>query len=335
MTVSEQEQLLLGQKQSIRRVFSILSPHSLPYAEKCIESLFRNAIEPLDLKLITDSTNDKQILVNALMNIDNPQLHTWQVIAQSEADAQAESQWKGLEHLKTFRHGHPCWRKVTDPLLFANDEEVIILDPDLYFPNKFTFEPTPDKTLLLMWQPPSCLLPEESVLAAFNAPVKLSNHVDIGVAQLRKPSIDLNWLDWLIGKMGGKDIPQIAHVEAIIWSALAMKMGGGHLNPKHWRCWHRSQWKRVLLKCGVPGIRILQMEDFGSVKCFHAGGISKMWLKEACECGVFESNNTLDQSSTPVPFIEFTLQRYKMEQRLKTILRKTGYHKLINPSYYQ
>jgi hypothetical protein len=315
----------------MRRIFIVFSPRSLPYAEKCIESLFRNALEHLDVKLITDSPDDKQIVTEAVANIENQQGHVWQVIDQDEAGDRAEEQFKGFENLKAFRHGHPCWRKLTDPLLFTNNgEEMVILDPDLYFPNKFTFEPTPEKTLLLMWQPPNCLLPSECVHAAINASVKLAHHVDIGVAQLKKP-IDLEWFDWLIGKLGGTDLPRIMHIEAIVWSALAMKIGGGYLNPQRWLCWHRSHWKRVLLKCGMSGIRILQIEALGAAKCFHACGMSKWWVADACNTGIFDSNNKLNELSTPMPFIELTPQRYRLEQRVKGTLRGLGYYSLINP----
>lgn len=324
MTVIEQDQ-------TKRRVFIIFAAHALPYAEKCIESLFRNALEPLDVKLITDTSEDKKAILEVVNKVANPQKHQWQVIEQKEVDDRAEEQWKGLEHLKAFRFGHPCWRKLTDPLLYSQaGEEMIILDPDLYFPNQFTFEPTPEKTLLLMWQPPSCLLPPETVQAAFDASLKLAHHVDIGVAQWRQP-IDVQWFDWLVGKLGGKNLTRIPHVEAIMWAALAMKMGGGYLNPERWLCWHRSHWKRVLLKVGVSGIDVLQRENFDAVKCFHACGMAKWWVKDASQTGLFDRNHRLNQPSEPIPFVEFTPQRYKTEQQLKGVLRKVGYYSLINP----
>lgn len=316
----------------MRKIFILLSPRSLPYAEKCISSLFRNTLEDFDLKLITDSPKDKQSIIEAMTNIENKQRHIWQVFDKKEATERAEEQFKGLENLKAFRHGHPCWRKLTDPLLFTNDdEEMILLDPDVYFPNKFTFETTPEKTLLLMWQFPHCLLPPECVDAAINASIKLAHHADIGVSQLKKSSLDLEWFDWLIGKIGATDFPKIPHVEVIVWSAIAMKIGGGYLNPKYWRCWQRSHWKRVLLKSGVSGVRILQMEALGSAKCFHACGTSKRWVPDAYKAGILDRNNTMNEPSAPIPFIELTPQRYRLEAQIKGTLRGIGYYSLINP----
>jgi hypothetical protein len=154
--------------------------------------------------------------------------------------------------------------------------------------------------------------------------------VDIGVAQVRK-IIDLQWLDWFIGQLGGKDLPRIMHVEAIVWAALAMKMGGGYLDPERWLCWHRSHIKRILIKLGTPGSRLLQRENLKNAKCFHACGMSKWWVKEAFEAGLLNSFSKLDQPSQPQPFIELTRQAYDLEQNLKGLLWKSGYYSLINP----
>ncbi|MTF39139.1 hypothetical protein VKI22_14320 [Cyanobacterium aponinum UTEX 3221] len=319
------------EKQNVRRVFIILSSSSLPYAEKCIDSLFTNSLESLNVFLITDDTEDKEKIIASVEKINNPNNHQWQVYDVFEADERAEIKFKQYSNLLIFRKGHPCWRKLTDPLLFSETgEEMIILDPDLYFPNRFKFEQTPKDKLHLMWQPPSCLLPPETVLAAFNAPVKLAHHVDIGVAQIREP-IDLEWFDWLIGKLGGKEIPRLMHVEAIVWSAFAMKMGGGYLNPKHWKCWYRSHWKRVLIKTGMSGTKMLSMENLNSVKCFHACGMSKWWVKEAVEQKLLQKEKLVTTTLPTIPFTEFTLKRYKLEQNIKDFLWKIGYYSLINP----
>jgi hypothetical protein len=314
----------------MRKVFCVLSSKSLPYAEKGLASLLKNVLEPLDITLITDALEDKQAIVDALSSVANPANHPWQVFDKSDADERAEEQFHPFEYLKAFRHGHPCWRKLTDPFLFSRaGEEVIILDPDLYFPNRFTFEPTPNQQLLLMWQPPNCLFPPESVKAAIAASVPLANHVDIGVAQV-KAAVDWEWFNWLVGQLGGTQMPRIAHIEAIIWSAMAMRMGGGHLNPQRWKCWHRSQWKRILLKGGVAGTSILQKEDWSEMKCFHGGGIAKWWIIDAEPMGFLEGNNQLELSSDPIPFVELTPAEYRSEQRMKDLLRKSGYYALMN-----
>lgn len=315
----------------MRQVFVVFSSKSLPYAEKGLNSLFKNSLEPLNVTLITDFLEDKQAIVDAVEKLENPRNHQWQVFDKSEADERADEQLKNLAHLKAFRHGHPCWRKLTDPLLFSQDgEEVIILDPDLYFPNQFVFETTPNNQLLLMWQPPNCLFPPESVYTAMDASIKLAHHVDIGVAQLRAP-VDLEWLNWLVGKLGGTNIPRIAHIEAIVWAAMAMRVGGGHLNPKQWLCWRHSYWKRVLLKCGISGSRILQIEDWNSLKCFHAGGRAKWWIVEAAQSGMLDRNYTLSQPSTPIPFVELTPQMYQRERRLKDTVGRLGYYAIFQP----
>lgn len=314
-----------------RRVFCVLSARALPYAEKAIESLFVHATEPLSLVLITDGEPDKQEIGNALGKIASGR-HRWSVHSQAEADERAEQVFRGYSSLQQFRMGHPCWRKLTDPILFSEPgEEMIILDPDLYFPNYFSFETTPQHGLLLMWQPPSCLLPDPVVRTAYRAGIKLAHHVDIGVAQMRN-NLDLAWFDWLIGILGGKDIPRVMHVEAIAWAALAMRMGGGYFDPENWYCWQYRQWKRVALKLGVPGLRLLKLENLRSAKCFHASGVAKWWVKEGCERNIFPAPQSVIAASSSVPFEELTEREYESDQRIKRIARGLGYYALVKPS---
>ncbi|MDU6377509.1 MAG: hypothetical protein E6575_26050, partial [Bradyrhizobium sp.] len=177
--------------------------------------------------------------------------------------------------LRRFRHGHPCWRKITDPLLLSEaGKEMVVLDPDLYFPNRFSFEPTAARGVMLMWQRPSCLLPDEVVTSAITAGVALAHHTDIGVAQWRQP-VDLDWLNWLIATLEAPTLPRHMHIESIVWAAIAMKIGGGYLDPGQWVCWHRTQYKRLLRRLGVSGAAVLQRERFSGIKCFHAGGEAK------------------------------------------------------------
>lgn len=172
--------------------------------------------------------------------------------------------------------------------------------------------------------------PPEYVHAAINASIPLAHHVDIGVAQWRAP-IDLEWFDWLIEKLGGKDISnKYMHIEAIAWAALAMKIGGGYLDPQRWVCWYRSPWKRVLLKSGVSGVQMLQKENLASAKCLHAGGMSKWWVVDACKTGILDFNNELKEPSGSQPFVELTPQMYQREQQLKGVLRKVGFYSLFS-----
>lgn len=312
-----------------RRLYCILSARSLPYAEKGLASLFAHVLEPVSLSLITDDESDKQSIIQAVSALTIPDRHQWVVYSKQEVDERADSLFMRYPHLYRFRSGHPCWRKISDPLLYAAPgEEAVLLDPDLFFPNYFKFESTPASGLRLMWQPPSCLLPESVVRTAYRQGIALAHHVDIGVAQLRN-DLDLEWLDWLIGALGGKDIPRVMHVEAIVWAALAMRIGGSYYDPVHWHCWQNSQWKRIALKLGVPGTRILAFEDFTSTKCFHAGGMAKWFVKEACERGLFPPPRSITASTPGHAYQELTQSRYDSDQRVKHIARSLGYYKIF------
>ena len=313
---------------TIRHVYMVLSPRSLSYARDALESLFANSVEDLHLRLITDSERDKEELSESLAAL-NANGHRWTVYSEQDLAAREESLFAGHDNLRAFRRGHPCWRKITDPLLLSDPgEELVLLDPDLYFPNRFQFEATPENGLLLMWQQPNCLFPPEVVKAAIGDGIRLAHHVDIGVAHWRA-SADLDWLDWLVAKLGGTSLPRIMHVESIVWAALAMRVGGGHLDPAYWKCWRRSPAKRVMTKLGVSGQSILKSESWASMKCFHAGGEAKWWLHKARESGLLDGRATLLQPGRVLPFQELTPAQYARERAFKRTLQAMGYYQIF------
>ena len=313
---------------TFRHVYMVLSPRSLSYARDALESLFGNSVQDLHVRLITDSERDKEELTEALDAIDS-RTHRWTVYAEQDLAEREEALFAGHDNLRAFRRGHPCWRKITDPLLLSDpDQELVLLDPDLYFPNRFQFEETPVNGLLLMWQQPNCLFPPEVVKTAIADGIQLAHHVDIGVAHWRA-SADLEWLDWLVGKLGGTKLPRSMHVEAIVWAALAMRVGGGHLDPALWKCWRRSQPRRVMSKLGVSGQYILKSEPWASLKCFHAGGEAKWWLHKARESGLLDGRATLRQPGRVLPFQELTPARYARELAFKRMLQAVGYYQLF------
>lgn len=311
-----------------RQLYMVLSPRSLSYARDALESLFLNSIEPFHLRLITDSKQDKEELSNAAARIDTKS-HQWTVYSEEDLAAREEALFTKYNNLRTLRRGHPCWRKITDPLLVSDPgAEMVLLDPDLFFPNRFQFEQTPANGLLLMWQQPNCLFPPEVVKTAIGNGIRLAHHVDIGVAHWRA-SADLEWLDWLVGSLGSDTLPRVMHVEAIVWAALAMRVGGGHLDPLYWRCWRRSPAKRVMAKLGVSGRHILKSEPWSSLKCFHAGGEAKWWLHAVRESGLPEDGDSITHPGRVIPFVELTPAHYARELAFKRVLAAMGYYQIF------
>lgn len=313
-----------------RPVYCVMSARSLPYARFAIKSLLDNSLEALHLTFVTDDESDRVDIAKALETIPQPPQHVIDIRIKSDIDALALEQWADFPHLRQFRDGHPCWRKITDPLLLAKPgEEMVILDPDLYFPNRFRFEATPAKGILLMWQPPSCLLPDETVMNAYRQGLPLAHHVDIGVAHARK-NIDLKWLDGAIAQLAdGKPLPRLMHVEAIVWAAIALKEGGAYLDPEYWYCYRNPQWKRAALKVGVSGQTLLGVENFAGIKCFHGGGPAKWWIPGYVEAGRMPASRELPAQAKFNGFEELTRGEYESGQRLKRLARKLGYYKLF------
>lgn len=318
---------------SHRRVFMVISPVSLGYARFSLESLLRNCAEPIHLHLITDSLTDKDKLVEELTIRQKTGGHLWSVFAEDELADRESSLFGEYPNLRLFRHGHPCWRKITDPVLLSQGQEngkdeMVLLDPDLYFPNRFCFEPTPKTGVLLMWQKPSCLVPPAIVQGAMEQGIQFAHHVDIGVGGWRAP-VDLDWLEWLLGRLNVRTLPRVMHIEAIVWAALAMRIGGGYLDPSLWHCWHRNQPKRILRMMGLPGIHLLRVEDFSAIKCFHAGGEAKWWLSEAKQKGMLDQQKDRTTPGPILPYEELMPSTYYREQRVKSYLRRLGYYSLF------
>jgi hypothetical protein len=309
----------------------VLTPRSLLYARIAVESLFKNADEPFELTLITDSKSDKQILLNELGSLKGFRALEQSVSVFDEADLRMRELEKleAYPNVMEFRRGHPCWRKITDPILLSRDrEEMIILDPDIVFPNEFRFERTLESQLLLMWQKPSCLLPADVVYNAMRSGIALAHHTDIGVAQWRMP-VDLPWLDWALGKLGAPNLPRNMHVESIVWAALAMRMGGGYLNPNLWLCWRRTQFKRILRRLGGDGSLILKGEPWKDIKCFHAGGEAKWWLSEAKGKGYLDAGDIKTCMTDPIPFEELKPSMFARLEQRRRWLRTLGYYSLF------
>lgn len=317
------------QPAEVRKVYVVLSARSLPYARCCLESLARNAMEPLEVTLITDDAPDREALEAAIAPFaTNPAQH-WRVFDKADADARAALLFRDYPAIAQFRQGHPCWRKITDPPLYAEAcEEMIILDPDVYFPNRFRFEPTPATGLLLMWQQPNCLLPEEVVRRAFDADIAMADHTDIGVAHARFP-LDWGRLEELIVILGGPALPRSMHVESIIWAALAESMGGGYLPPAHWHCYRNSVIARLRRRAGRSGVDELAALDIANFKCIHGGGEAKNWFPAAEKAGIFSTGSQLDTAAPPPSFVPFSRAKFERKFTLRRLADRLGLYRLM------
>ena len=286
------------------------------------------------LTLITDSPEDKVVLTDLMGSLANGCPHRWAVHDQLDADARSDDRFRGLEHLLAFRRGHPCCRKVTDPPLFADEGgEMVILDPDVYFPSPFRFETTPRTGLRLMWQRPNCLFPPEVVQRAFDRDIRLADHTDIGVCHATN-ALDWPWIDDLIERLGGSDLPSWSpHVESIVWAALAMRVGGSYLDPRSWYCWQSTPWKRVRMRLlKASNLEILRGDNLRGLKCFHGGGKAKDWIPEAVKAGLFESGPPIERPDPQQPFEEYTRARFERKQFTRKVASRVGLMRIIGSS---
>ncbi|WP_056524784.1 hypothetical protein [Sphingomonas sp. Leaf339] len=312
-----------------RKVYCVLGARSLRYARACLASMLQQSDEPLDLFLLTDAPADAVALREAMEPLVAGTAHRLTVYDQADADARAADIFRDYPAIIRFRGGHPCWRKITDPVLYAAPgEEVIIIDPDVYFPNRFTFEPTPATGLLLMWQRPNCLLPEPLVRDAYAQSVPMADHTDIGVCQFRAP-LPYAELERLLETLDTRAYAHSMHVESIVWAALAEQMGGGYLDPSSWHCYGNTVTGRIARRLGRSGPEMLRKLAFGRMKAFHAGGIAKDWLVDAEREGVFADGSPRVEATPVRPFVLYPLAKFERKIRIRKLARKLGLYSVI------
>ncbi len=312
-----------------RKVYCVMGARSLRYATACIGSLLANADERLHLTLLTDSPEDAEALRGALVPLGAGTVHRVTVYDQHDADRRADEQFAAYPAIRAFRGGHPCWRKITDPVLYAAaGEEVIILDPDVYFPNRFRFEPTPATGLLLMWQRPNCLLPEPLVREAYAKRVAMADHTDIGVCQFRAP-LPYAVLEDVLETLDTAPHARSMHVESIVWAALAERMGGGYLDPDSWHCFGNSVIGRLARRLGRDPMATLRGVGLGKVKAFHAGGIAKNWLVDAERTGLFADPKSLTAPTPVRPFVGYPRAKFERKMRNRDLARKLGLYAVL------
>lgn len=304
-----------------RRVFIVFSTRDLPYARICIQGLLAHVVTPVMLHLIVGDADEVAQMDAALALMEIRPAHRVRTIARADIDTIAADRFAAYPYLMAFRDGHPCWRKITDPyLLSAPGDDIVILDPDLFFPNPFAFEPQPQTDILLMHQGPNCLFPPRAVRRAFDRGIAMADHVDIGVAYAPTSAYDLPWLDDLLGKLQVADFKRYMHIEAIVWAAMCMRSGGGYLDTSAWRCWQKGYLKRALMGLGVPGIRLLKQEPLADLKCLHVSGPSKYWVVTALDNGTLTYGDTLHDTATrTTPVVRFTRRKFDRLQRAKTL----------------
>ncbi|GGB24184.1 hypothetical protein GCM10011380_12190 [Sphingomonas metalli] len=313
-----------------RKVYCVMGARSLRYAKACIASLLAHSDEPLDLALLTDAAADAEALQAAIGPLVEGTVHRLAVHDQADADRRAETVFADYPAIRTFRGGHPCWRKITDPVLYAADgEEVVIIDPDVYFPNRFRFEPTPATGLLLMWQRPNCLLPEPLVREAYDRHVPMADHTDIGVCQFRAP-LPYAVLEELLETLDTAPHAHSMHVESIVWAALAERMGGGYLDPTAWHCFGNSVAGRMARRFGLrDGVATLRGLGLGNVKALHAGGIAKDWLVDAEKAGLFAETRNLTDPTPVRPFVGYPQTKFDRKMRNRRIARQLGLYAVL------
>lgn len=312
-----------------RHVYYVMGKSSLPYAERCVASLLRSTTESLVVMILTDSPEDAAVVDKAIRPHFDGTRHSLRIVDEVEAGKHAAVYYKDFPAIRQFREGHPCWRKVTDPQMYSEwGQEVIILDPDVYFPNPFAFEEPPEFGIALMWQRPNCLLPEEVVRRAFRQNIALADHTDIGVCQYYAP-LHLWVLEDLVKRLSEEPLPRSMHIESIVWAALAAQSGGGLFLPQIYHCYRNTIWRRIARRFGRSGVDSLRRINHQNLTAFHAGGEAKHWLVDAEAAGVLGPLRSAPLRHSPkLRYVPFRPGKFERKFFVRRLAAKTGLSRL-------
>ncbi|PQO45974.1 hypothetical protein [Blastopirellula marina] len=305
-----------------------MNSRSIAYAQICLNSLLQNSLDPLHLVVIGDDDNDAQKVQSFCDTLVPlvPSQHKIDVIGKSAIDKIATSALDRYPLTRMFREGHPCWRKLTDPLLLAQSDELIVIDPDVFFPNIFQFPKTPNNGVLLMWQSSNCLHPPDAVRTAFTVGLALADHTDIGVCQFQRGSVTLQLLESILGSFGDFDFPRSAHIESIIWAAIALEIGGGYLAPNRWICWNHSLYKRIAIRLGANPSSYLQGLNLSEAYCLHLGGKIKTFAPNAFSDYKFGEQPLDAYDSATAPFQPYSISKFERKMRTRQLIRAAGFY---------
>ena len=235
-----------------------------------------------------------------------------------------------------FRKGHPCWRKVTDPLLLSEPgAELVLLDPDVYFPNRFRFRrprrPRGVAADVAEAQLPAS--PRGRSRAPWTAGLRARPPRRYRRLALARGQPILN------GSTGCFRSSLANGRRAAAHDARRSHRLGRHRHargrrlsrpPPLWVCWHRTQAKRLRLKLGTPAKAYSRRASPGPrMKCFHAGGEAKWWVARCCRWPKHRQRRRgkrvcRPHRQNPAPSSSSPLTRYGCEQRLKGAAARPG-----------
>jgi hypothetical protein len=300
-------------------VTCLASASSIAYSQHCLHSLLYNCQTPISLTIITDTEKEIIAFKNLVRNWAYPSKHSIEVIGAETLQKIGLQRWAKYPNLIKYTQGHPCWRKVTDPFVLAKEGPVVVIDPDVFFLRPFHFPVRSGKSITLMWQSPNCLYPAGAVDEAFATGMPLADHVDIGIAIVNN-RIDWEWLDQFLGGISLEKYSSFMHIEAIVWSALAMHQGGCYLHPKRWYCYQASWHHKLRRRLGFQQPISFSSTVTQHAIAIHAGGIAKHQIAKLIKHVSTDSIDDLDF----LDLTQYANRKWNRKKLAVSILKKLG-----------
>jgi hypothetical protein len=212
-----------------KEVFTLVSHSDTKTALVCLNSLFRQSVEPIRIVVLNDGTLD---------NYDKEQLHSigigTRVIDKAEVEELCLSKLARYPTCSAFRSTNILFRKLFDLPLFTS-ADFFYADSDVYFfkpfVGLFTLNEMEQDVLFMDNGTESYSLRPWHLIGPKAA--RLASGINTGIICLRAGYLDLDYVEYLLRKLG--HVFEQHHTwwaEQTCWAALAMRMRAFVCDPE-------------------------------------------------------------------------------------------------------
>lgn len=215
------------------QVHSMICHRDVDLGMKCLGSLLKFCIDPIELVLHDDGSLEKNDL-----SIINGTLPGAKLVSRCEADDIILPVLRDYKHLLHFRERSATGMKLVD-LGYMSNSDLTMCDTDVCFFRPFDnmfLLPDPDVNCLFLKDITNsyCIKPWQT------GPLKLLDRFNCGLMTLRKDQFDLGKLDKLVYEIESssaykKNEPYQWFLEQTCWSAASSKSNSRYWDPKRVR----------------------------------------------------------------------------------------------------
>jgi hypothetical protein len=214
-----------GESAAPRLVSTLLGHAHVGMALLCLGSLLRMSARPLRLLIHGDGSLTAEDLERLAAGLGEPA-----VVPRREADERMDELLAARPAARAFRAANPLAAKLLDATLLAPDDELAYCDADVLFLRPFSrlFELPAGAGALFMTDPQNAYSVRSWHLLC-EPRLRLAAHVNSGILVFRQTCLDLDLLEWFLGRPQFRFAP--VWVEQTCWALLGQQAACHLLDP--------------------------------------------------------------------------------------------------------